>query len=455
MRTGSGAVPHVAVVGGGLAGMRAALACADAGARVSLFEARPRLGGAAWSTEKRGLRLDNGQHVFMRCCTAYRGLLDRLGVSERVFLQPRLAVAVASPGSPLAWIRRHALPAPAHLAPSLLAFPHLSLGARVRAARVARRFASLDPDDARLDARSLGDWLAECGVRDPASLGFWDLLIRPTLNVPVASASLALAAKVLRTGFLDRADGADIGFARVPFADLHDEPGARALRSAGAALHLRTRVESIRCGARGVVLGVGGTPVIADAVILATPPETTARLAPAEAQLDAAGLARLGESPIVNLHIWLDRRVMEPDFAAGWATPLQWIFDRTGASGVDRGQLLSVSLSAADEWVGRSRAQLREVFLPALRALFPAARGAEVLDFLATHEPAATFRQVPGTRRLRPGNATRHSSVWVAGAWTDTGWPATMESAVRSGSAAARAALRALGRSGPADAEAA
>ena len=444
--------PHVAVIGGGLAGIRAALACADAGARVSLFESRAWLGGATWSTEKRGLHVDNGQHVFMRCCTDYRALLARLGVERLVSLQPRLAVPVAAPGHPLAWIRRHKLPAPAHLAPSLLGFPHLPLAARLRAAQVARAFASLDPDDRALDEIALGSWLAERGVRDEASLAFWDLLIRPTLNVPAAEASLALAARVLRTGFLDRADAADIGIAAVPFAELHDAPARAALRAAGAALALRAAVRGIEVDQAGATLSVDGEALRADAVILAVPHDAVAALAPAAAQLDAGALARLGASPIVNLHVWFDRRVTELPLVAGWDTPLQWIFDRTQAAGVERGQLLTVSLSAAEEWLGQSRAELREVFVPAFRALFPAARDAEVLDFFALSDPAATFRQVPGTRRLRPGAATRHAAVYVAGAWTDTGWPATMEGAVRSGRTAASAALRSLARAPHAEA---
>jgi squalene-associated FAD-dependent desaturase len=436
--------PHVAVVGGGLAGITAALVCADAGAHVRLFEARAWLGGATWSTEKRGLSIDNGQHVFMRCCTAYRGLLARLGVERLVSLQARLAVPVVAPGRPLAWIRRHPLPAPAHLAPSLLGFPHLPLAARLRAARVARAFASIDPDDPRHDETSLGAWLAERGVRDAASLAFWDLLIRPTLNVPAPDASLALAARVLRTGFLDRADSADIGIAAVPFAELHDAPARRALERAGARVELRSALRGVAVDPRGATLAVDGESVRADAVIFALPPDATARLAPASAGLDGAALARLGVSPIVNLHVWFDRRVTDLPLAAGWATPLQWIFDRTRASGADRGQVLTVSLSAAREWLGRSRAELRAVFLPAFGELFPAARAAQVLDFTVTSEPEATFLQVPGTRRLRPPPATRHRAVYIAGAWTDTGWPATMESAVRSGNAAAEAALRAL-----------
>jgi squalene-associated FAD-dependent desaturase len=444
--------PHVVVVGGGLAGVAAALACADAGVRVSLFEARGCLGGATWSTEKRGLRVDNGQHVFMRCCTAYRALLVRLGVEQKVALQPRLAVPVAAPGRPLAWIRRHALPAPAHLAPSLLRFGHLPLAARVRAAAIARAFAALDPDDPRLDDRALGSWLAERGANDAASLAFWDLLIRPTLNVCAADASLALAARVLRTGFLDRSDAADIGIAAVPFAELHDEASRRALRSAGAAVELRAAVRGVQADSQGVVVDVAGHSVRADAVILAAPPDAAARLAPPEAGLDAAALAGLGASPIVNLHVWFDRRVTDLPLLAGWGTPLQWIFDRTRAAGAERGQVLTVSLSAAEEWVGKSRAELRAAFVPAFHALFSAARGAQVLDFFALSEPAATFRQVAGTRRLRPAAATRHPAVYVAGAWTDTGWPATMEGAVRSGSAAAREALCRFARAPQAEA---
>src|SRR5439155_18791925 len=146
----------------------------------------------------------------------------------------------------------------------------------------------------------------------------------------------------------------------------------------GAALDLCAAVRGVAVEAGGVVVSLAGESVRADAVILALPPDATARLAPAEAGLSAAVLARLGASPIVNLHVWFDRAVTDLSLAAGWDTPLQWIFDRTAAAGAPRGQLLTVSLSAADEWIGRSRAELREHFLPAFAALFPAARGAQV-----------------------------------------------------------------------------
>ncbi|MDJ0852095.1 MAG: hydroxysqualene dehydroxylase HpnE [Myxococcota bacterium] len=448
--------PEVIVVGGGLAGLSAAVACVDAGARVTVLEARPRLGGATWSTRREGLDVDNGQHVFLRCCDAYRGFLARLGVEDRVHLQPRLEVPVLAPNGRSAWLRRHPLPSPAHLAPSLLRYRHLGLLERLRAAGAVRRLAACDPRDPAVDARSLGDWIRE-QPGNPRSLEcFLDLLIRPTLNVPARDASLALASFIFGKGLLERPENADIGWATVPLSRLHAEPAEGLLREAGARVCTRSPVDALECVEGGrPALRLRGERLEADAVILATPHEETADLLPDGAGSDRAGLRRLGRAPIVNLHVVFDRPVMPMAFAAGVDSPLEWIFDRTRSSGLERGQYLAISLSAADAWVGRSRDELRGVFLPALEALFPAARGARVERFFATCEPAATFRQVPGTLALRPGARTALPGLFLAGAWTDTGWPATMEGAVRSGLAAARQALIGAGRSRALPAEAA
>jgi uncharacterized protein with NAD-binding domain and iron-sulfur cluster len=161
--------------------------------------------------------------------------------------------------------------------------------------------------------------------------------------------------------------------------------------------------------------------------------------------------ARLGHSAIVNVHVAYDRRVTEHPFAAVVRSPVQWVFDRTESSRVGEGQLLSVSLSAADRLLGSSVAELRGLFEPALAEVFPAARRARVRWFHATREPHATFRGVPGSARHRAATRTRHPRVLLAGAWTATGWPATMEGAVRSGTAAAAAVVEHA--SGPAERE--
>ncbi|HJZ03189.1 MAG TPA: FAD-dependent oxidoreductase, partial [Streptosporangiaceae bacterium] len=184
--------------------------------------------------------------------------------------------------------------------------------------------------------------------------------------------------------------------------------------------------------------------ILADAVVLAVPHEAAARLIPPGALPDGtvAGWAGLGASPIVNVHVIYDRPVMDQPFAAAIDSPVQWVFDRTRISGLDRtspggAQYLAISLSAADEYVDVPAAALREQFVPALAELFPAAREAQVTEFFVTRERRATFRQAPGTARLRPAAATNLPGLVLAGAWTATGWPDTMESAVRSGLAAA------------------
>ena len=436
---------RIAVAGGGLAGIAAALELADAGSTVTLHEARARLGGATYSVRRKDHWIDNGQHVLLRCCTAYRGFLARLGVEHLVPIQPRLRIPVLRENEPPAFLRRAPLPAPLHLVPTLLRYSLLRPGDRVKTLRAAAALRKLDPADERLDDRTFGEWLRAHGQSDAAVAELWNLITVPTLNLPAAEGSLALATMVFRTGLLDAADACDIGVPAVTLQRLHGEAATTALEDAGVRVTLGAPVRSIDGGR----ILFDDDAQDADAVIVAVPHESVARLVPTGA-VDADALAGLGSSPIVNLHVHFDRRVLDEPFAAAEAaSPLQWLFDRTNASEVAHGQLVSVSLSGAQADIGKPLATLRERYLPALERLLPAARQAEVLDFTATREPRATFRAVPGTARLRPGPRTPVPGLYLAGAWTDTGWPATMESAVRSGLAAARAALSDLAQGQP------
>lgn len=445
---GLGGRDRVVVVGGGLAGISAALAAADAGAEVTLLEGRPRLGGATFSFRRDGLDMDNGQHVFLRCCTAYRSLLDRLGVSDLVELQPRLSVPVLAPGGRIGWLRRGRLPAPLHLAGTLARYPYLSWPERLGAARAALALRRLDPTDQRLDRQSFAEWLAAHGQGEAATASLWELVGLPTLNARAAQASLQLATMVFRTGLLEHRDAADIGYSRVPLGRLHGESAARALAAAGAGVRLRCHVRAVEPGERGLTVVADSGRVEADAVVLAVPHESAPALLPAGALPDGARLELLGTSPIVNLHVVYDRVVTNLPLAAGLGTPVQWVFDRTAGAGLERERLqyLAVSLSAAAEEVELPSGTLRDRYLPALAELFPAARGAVVTKFVVTRERTATFLPAPGTSSLRPATGTAVPGLFLAGSWTSTGWPATMESAVRSGLAAARAALVSLGR---------
>ncbi len=335
---GGGAdVKRVAVVGGGLAGIAAALDCAAAGAEVTVLESRGRLGGAAYSFTRNGILADNGQHVFLRCCTAYRELLQRIGADDLVTMQPRLSIPVLAPGGRTASLRRSGLPAPLHL--------------------------------------------------------------------------------------------------------------AGALARAGVEIRLRRGATAIVPCADGFRVEISSSPTLAaDAVILAVPHTRAGGLLPSGSGLDHTRLAQLGTSPIVNLHIAYDRRVLDVPFAAGVRTPVQWIFDRTESAGLTHGQFLAISLSAADVELEQTVDELRDRYLRALAELLPAARDAVAETFFVTREHAATFRAAPGARALRPGPHPAIPGLVLAGAWTDTGWPATMEGAVRSGRTAAQAALQAAAR---------
>ncbi|MEP9384853.1 hydroxysqualene dehydroxylase HpnE [Nocardioides sp. KR10-350] len=425
----------VAVVGGGLAGITAALRLADAGCPVTLHEAKPKLGGLTHSFRRalgeQSLCVDNGQHVFLRCCTSYLALLDRLGVRDQVTLQDRLDVTVLSEAyDGVGRLRRSGLPAPLHLGAALARYRWLSPLERARVVPAALALGGVDRTAAETDARSFGAWLSAHGQSPRAVEAVWDLIGVATLNAPAERASLALAATVFQLGLLSEAGAADIGWSRVPLQQLHGDAAAKALADAGVDVRLGSKVASL-------------DELQADDVVVATPaPEAEALVSGTLPDgLEPGWSERLGSAPIINLHLVYDRPVLEEPFVAAVDSPLQWVFDRTAHSGLSDGQYLAVSLSAAEHLVDLPVATLRERFVPRVEALLPRARGAELRDFFVTRERHATFRPVPGSGRFRPETRTKSAHVYLAGAWTATGWPATMEGAVRSGDAAADAVL--------------
>ena len=461
---------RVVVIGGGLAGITAAIALSEAGAAVTLLEARPRLGGATASFNRGALVVDTGQHVFLRCCTAYRGLLARLGMTGSVRIQDRFDVTVLSPTG-AAQLRRNALPGPLHMGATLARYPMLSLAERARVTRAALAMRMLNPADPALDTRRLGDWLAAHGQDERTRRVLWDLFTVSSLNIDGDDASLALAATVVKTALLGRKDAADIGVPLAPLGELHGTAGLALLRRLGAEVRLGVKAAAVEVTAPASGSGPGylvrlargdgaegpgsQATIAADGVVIATPAQAAAKLTPAAAGVPSGTWQDLGTSPIINVHVIYDRRVTRLPFAAAVDSPVQWVFDRTGISGFGtshRGQYLAVSLSAADPYVDVPAAQLRETFVPALAGLLPGARDARVSEFFVTRERRATFRQGPGCGRLRPQAATALPGLTLAGAWTDTGWPDTMEGAVRSGLSAAielRRGLGGLGRGRP------
>ncbi len=420
----------VVVIGGGLAGITAAIALREAGVGVTLLEARPWLGGATCSFSRGGLKIDNGQHVFLRCCTSYRELLARLGMTGSATLQDRFDVTVLSPGGGRARLRRSALPAPLHLSRALASYGFLSVPERLRVARAALALRTLDPARPWLDGQRLGDWLAARGQNERARRRLWDLFIVSSLNIDGDEASVPLAATVLKTALLGDNDAADIGVPGVPLGDLHGQAAGRLLGRLGADVRLGTKAAAVERDPAGgfrvrVTSGadgadgsddsaIGGGAIGADGVVLAVPVGPAARLAGGASAAGAARWDGLSSSPIVNVHVVYDRRVTRLPFAAAVDSPVQWVFDKTRTSGLQTGQYLA------------------------------AAKDARVTDFFVTRERRATFRQAPGCGALRPGAGTSLPGLVLAGAWTDTGWPDTMEGAVRSGRTAAEELIQRL-----------
>ncbi len=450
--------PTVVVIGGGLAGIAASLRLADRGARVVLLETRPHLGGATYSFQRGDLTVDTGQHVFLRCYDTYRELLGRLGVADLAPVQDRFAIPVLhrrQPGGDVhrAWLRRAARgPAPLHLGPALASYTPLSYAERWRAITAALALRGVDPDDPAADLTTFGDWLRAHRQSARAIDRLWGLITVAALNLHPDQASLALAARVFRTGLLEHADAADLGIPAVPLRQLHAEPAGRLFGRIGVRVHTKTKVTAVEAhpGAQsgdgrdgrsqaggGFVIRTQDGEVTADAVVVAVPHPAAAQVVPLGAAPDRHRWAELGWSPIVNVHLRYDRQVTDLPHAAGLDSPVQWVFDRTRSAGVDEGQYLVVSVSAAHDSIDVPAEQLRQTHAHAMADLFSAARQARLVESFVTREPHATFRQGPGTAALRPEPTTLLPGLALAGAWTATGWPDTMEGAVRSGLLAA------------------
>jgi squalene-associated FAD-dependent desaturase len=398
-----------AVVGGGLAGLAAALELVKTGHDVTLHEARPSLGGAVQTLPERegdpSPPPDNGQHIALGCCTEYLAFLGEIGEAGSVVRAPLSLPVIGTD-------RRVAKIAPGALA--LLRYRHLTPRDRLGVARVARAIGKLDPE--QHDSETFATLLRRLGQSQEGIDRFWEVFIRPALNIRSEEASAALGVFTVQTALLGEPGASDLILPRKPLGEMHGEAAGRVLEARGAAVQLRQRVAAL-------------DEIEADGVVLAVPPDESARLL---GEPDPA----LKDSPIVSVHLLFDRRLMEAPLAALLGSPAHWVFDRGRLTGnePERGQYLTVVASGAPELLEVRGRELVELMASELMSrLGPA----ELLWSRVSREPAATFAGRPGTAAQRPGPDTGRPNVVRAGAWTDTGWPATMESAVRSGRRAA------------------
>ncbi len=434
----------VVVVGGGLAGVSCALELADQGHRVSLLERAPQLGGLCRSVvDPVAGRVDTGQHVYLGSCTALEQFLGRIGARPQLS-QRRLALVVVDPASGVSRrLGAAPLPAPLHLLPVLLGWPGLGPAAMAQAARI--RSSLRHGDHGHLDQVPARSWLESLGQAEAIIENLWEPFLVSACNVKLERCSAAVAAFVIRQGLLSSPLA---GAIRVPGTDLTawlHPPADRALQQAGVEVRLRSRaaaVTRLESGAFEIVDSDGGR-VAADRVVLATAAQQASRLLRegglVEPRVEAA--ARLADSPIVNVHLFTDRPFLPGPIVLVPRSPLQWMFDR---SALDRSHgdgpfHSAISISAADVEIGIPEDELIAQMWRLCQSTFPGASRAQLLHARVTREAHATFAAGPGSNALRPGPRSQLPGLLLAGSWTDTGWPATMEGAVRSGQAAAAA----------------
>jgi len=424
------ALQRVAVVGAGLAGLAAALRLKETGAHVEVFERSRLLGGRATSFEIDGIEVDNGQHVFLACCTEFVEFARRVGMEDQLWLQERFDARILGRDGRSGRLRAGAFPAPFHLLGSFAAYPFLTPGEKLNIGR-----ALLAARSYRRDAATFEDWLTRLGQGAGERRAFWDPFFIPALNAPFDRVAAADALFVLKTAFLGDAGAARFGFSKVPLAHL-----AAAACAKLDAVHVSTAVLSLGPCTNGapsaglnLTLSKGET-VSFDAVVLAVPPRQVQRILGDAAAYGIHGLDAYEPYPIVDVHLWHDGASIGLDFAAALESPLQWIFEKSPG-------YLCCSISAADEYVQMRTEALEALAWSEAQVFLPQLRDAKLVRSAVTRNPEATWLPRLGCKRTAA--RTWHPGIAIAGAWTETGWPDTMESAVRSGEIAASILLAA------------
>ncbi|MBZ5727528.1 MAG: hydroxysqualene dehydroxylase HpnE [Acidobacteriia bacterium] len=423
-------MPKVLIAGGGLAGLSAAAALGGAGFEVELYEARPFLGGRATSyavpasSGEVAETIDNCQHILLRCCVNLLDFYQRLGVRDRIRFYREFYFL--EPGGRISVLRRGRLPAPFHFTGALLGMHclgrHDKLGI-ARALMAMRRERTRRKD---LDRISMLDWLLQKRQTPHAIDRFWRQILVSAVNEDLERMAAVHGFHVFWEGFLARADSYEMGVPAIPLADLYSVDSWSRLGS----VNIRFRSPVERIDAAGFT--VGGELRTADYYICALPFE----------RLEAVGLQapKLEHSPITGVHLWFDREITTLPHATLLDRTMQWMFNKDG------GRYLQLVVSASRDLTNLSRNEIVDIAIGDLRLYFPRVREANLVKAHVVKEQRATFSAAPETENLRPTTESGVPNLFLAGDWTRTGWPATMEGAVRSGYLAAEWVSQAAGK---------
>lgn len=429
----------VGIVGGGLAGLAAGCALADAGVRVTLFERRPYVGGRASSYEHPGTGevVDNCQHVLLGCCTNLVHFFEILGVSDKIrwfdeltFLEPG--------GRASRFVPSRFLPAPMHNFPAFLGVHMLSTRDKLSIARAMFAMSRGLPDS----EEDFLSWLRRHGQTQRAIDRFWKTVLVSALNEDLDRVSCRYAAQVFRESFMNSAQAGRMGVPSIPLSHLYSA-ASNYIQARGGEVLLRCSVNSISpCS--GHVKAVTGTAEHSfDHVVLAAPFQNAATLLPSDKKSDGIkrNLQHFEPSPITGIHLWFDREITPLPHAVLLDRTIQWMFQKSKFQHEREGpgSYVELVVSASRSLVQKSREEVLELAVRELADFFPIVKHANVLKAAVIKEVFATYSVLPGLDQFRPQARTTWPGVYLAGDWTASGWPATMEGAVRSGYLAAEA----------------
>jgi squalene-associated FAD-dependent desaturase len=455
----------VLVIGGGLAGLSSAVALAEAGLQVRLLEKRPHLGGRATSyTLPDGSEVDNCQHVTLRCCTNLADFYSRVGAAGKIRFYDRLYFVDAQ--GRRSTMEASPLPPPLHMAPSFLLFSSLNLADKRAIADAMMKIAMAGGNPPGIDGTSMLEWLHRIKQTPAAIERFWRVVLVSALDEELTRTDARYGIEVFWKAFLANKGGYRVGIPSVPLGDLYG--GCReAVLQRGGEVRLRCGIREIRIRRNRFVSVVmdDGTETSADACIVAVPHDALLNLLPTEmceGDGPLAGLRNIKTSPITGVHLWYDRTVMTEPFLTLLDHTTQWVFNKTllykttetdgtavrptgqsaqSSEAVADGQYLQLVISASYDLVPRSRQEIIDLCRRELADVLPASRDAELRKATVIKEINATFSPEPGVDRWRPEQKSTVTNLFLAGDWTRTSWPATMEGAVRSGYLAAEAVL--------------
>jgi zeta-carotene desaturase len=446
----------VLVIGGGLAGLACAVALAESGVKVRLFEKRPHLGGRATSyTLPDGSEVDNCQHVTLGCCTNLADFYRRAGADGKIRFYERLHFADRA--GRRSTIAASMLPPPLHMAPSFLNFGALSLGDKIGIAKALMAIARAGGKPPDIDGVTMLNWLQRVQQTPDAIDRFWRVVLVSALDEELSRMDARYGVDVFWKAFLGSRGGYRVGIPSVPLAELYE--GCRdAVVEKGGEVRLRCGVREIRVRENrfaGAALE-DGTEISADACVAAVPHDVLLGLLPAAMGEEGgmlAGLRHIRTSPITGVHLWFDRVVMKEPFLALLDNTTQWIFNKSllykhavrNGDAPAGGQYLQLVVSASYDLVPRSRQDIIDLCRRELAEVLPATREAKLEKATVIKEVHATFSPEPGVDQWRPAQKTAIEGLFLAGDWTRTGWPATMEGAVRSGYLAAEETLASFG----------